>query len=349
MDYWQDTLRQNLYIYVSPVLIFGGTAGNLMSFAVMQTKSFAGTSYAFLLSCLAFADTGLLLIGLMRYWVEYLSDHQLNFRLISNFCCQCHVFFTTTLSFLAPGLILSLTIGVYFPLSAKTLFNRKKIIMAIIIYAGTIVTLNLHLFFTLSLITTDNNGTQIHFCSSKPEYHHFHLAAWVCIDALLSTFIPFVGILLGNIMIIVKLTRPRKLTGTGTSKKAASITVTLVLVSLCFLILCGPSGALYVVNIYGTSSHIQPKEIAIKDLIWCISVLLFYANSSVNFVLYCISGSKFRKALTEIIPCQKSRQTAYITEPRTQSHMTEWNSHQDSLLTLVHSHFSHPLHVTPYM
>uniref|UniRef100_A0A8W8KE29 G-protein coupled receptors family 1 profile domain-containing protein n=1 Tax=Magallana gigas TaxID=29159 RepID=A0A8W8KE29_MAGGI len=70
-------LKQNLILYVSPVLLVFGIIGNLLSFIVLngQTKKMSTYSY---LSALAIMDLAVLIVGLLRLWVAEITGSSIN-------------------------------------------------------------------------------------------------------------------------------------------------------------------------------------------------------------------------------------------------------------------------------
>ena len=60
LDYWQFNVHWEMFLYISPVLIIGGTLGNLLTLVVMQSQAFRSTPSSFILSALAVVDTGVL-------------------------------------------------------------------------------------------------------------------------------------------------------------------------------------------------------------------------------------------------------------------------------------------------
>ena len=54
---YQETTRL-MQVYIRPVLIVGGTVGNLLTFCVMQRGSMKKLSTCFYMAILALADTG---------------------------------------------------------------------------------------------------------------------------------------------------------------------------------------------------------------------------------------------------------------------------------------------------
>ena len=79
------------------------------------------------------------------------------------------------------------------------------------------------------------------------------------------------------------------------------LTIMLLLVTTLFLILLGPTyfRFIYVAFI----KRDTPLEFAKSMLVFQITAKLYKTNSGVNFLLYCISGQKFRNDLKEILCC----------------------------------------------
>ena len=79
------------------------------------------------------------------------------------------------------------------------------------------------------------------------------------------------------------------------------LTIMLLLVTTLFLILLSPT---YIRFIYLTFSEMDtPFKYANTMLFFQISFKLYSTNSGINFLLYCVSGKKFRTDLKEIICC----------------------------------------------
>ena len=88
-------------------------------------------------------------------------------------------------------------------------------------------------------------------------------------------------------------------------KKVSSVTLTLVLVSTVFILLCLPLSVciiLYQFIIKSTQNDGVESKALIKSIYYFFSVLWF-SNSAVNFYLYCLTGSKFRAECLRILTC----------------------------------------------
>ena len=91
------------------------------------------------------------------------------------------------------------------------------------------------------------------------------------------------------------------------------LTIMLLLVTTLFLILLCPG---YVRFIYlAFAKPDSPLEYANLMLFFQISFKLYTTSSGINFLLYCISGQKFRNDLKEILCC--------LSKDRYQSNATE--------------------------
>ena len=88
-------------------------------------------------------------------------------------------------------------------------------------------------------------------------------------------------------------------TNQALSKSANRGTAMLITVSLAFLILTGPVAVSYIITI-----NPDPIQKA-------VTVLVRYINHSINAVLYCMSGSRFRKELTNTYPFRLCRKKCY--------------------------------------
>ena len=131
------------------------------------------------------------------------------------------------------------------------------------------------------------------------------------IDAIFYSFAPFTIMIIANCMIIFKFMMAKcqnRRGGTESvsqalSKSAVKGTVMLVTVSTAFIILTGPASL--AVAIYGDN---------FPAMVYGVTVLLQYLNHSINAVLYCIAGSRFRHELLKVFGCYspKRRSTSSL-------------------------------------
>jgi len=74
----------------------------------------------------------------------------------------------------------------------------------------------------------------------------------------------------------------------------------LLTVSFFYLLLTSPYS---VYSLFVQSRSLDPHTDAIHHLIKTIFFLLMYLNHAINFILYCVTGRKFRHELKELFVC----------------------------------------------
>ena len=125
------------------------------------------------------------------------------------------------------------------------------------------------------------------------------------IDLVVSSFLPSSLLLVGNVLLATTVTRSarlaRRLTAAPTGsdrrsdvreKAASSLTVTLMSVSVTYICLTLPVCIFLIVQHYGMGPDTRYE--AWMRLVWAVVNLMWYCNSTVNFYLYCLTGTRFR-------------------------------------------------------
>ena len=127
-----------------------------------------------------------------------------------------------------------------------------------------------------------------------------HLYYIMTIHPLLYSTVPLVLMLLANIAIIAKLMNIKykgiSHTNQSVSKSSTRGSVMVVTVSLAFIILTTPRAV----------DSAMGNKILAHPLGYAIVFVMQYLNHSINGILYCIFGQKFRKELSNVISrCRK--------------------------------------------
>ena len=127
----------------------------------------------------------------------------------------------------------------------------------------------------------------------------------------INFFIPFVMLLSMNIVIVHALrTRGRyfKDEEKNEARNAENRQLTFMLLAIAtgFLILCSPQYMRLITYTIKSNSG-SPYEYALYILAVHTSQTLINTNNAINFFLYCISGSKFRKDLISLFRCGSVR------------------------------------------
>ena len=311
MQYPEFSFHKYLLFYVPPVLLIVGTFGNVLSFLILKKLDKKSSTFVFL-RALAITDLIVLYIGLLRLWIEEIS---IDIQTQSDWLCKTTVFLGYVGSDVSVWIIIAVTAErffvVYFPIIGRRYCNVKnaKIVILCIIFIFSSV--NVHFLWSVEIGETHLNTTTVTVCNAAEEFKSLVTAIWPWVDAAIYSFIPFVLILLLNVLIIRKMittrrTRIRRLSACAYqfSKTSFSqsqtdinrrITCMLLVVSFTFLVTTLPVNIhiiVFAINRNSTKASFVKMELAKT-----ITELLMYTNHCLNFFLYCATGRNFRNKL----------------------------------------------------
>ena len=185
--------------------------------------------------------------------------------------------------------------AIYFPLKSKTVCTIRTAKWATGIVGVTLAGYNLVYFFVVEWHFSKLYSR--HICISNDDYH----LTLDLVDSILYSFGPILLMFISNFAIAIKFTKAKRKntpnnstesTNQALSKSATRGTAMVVTVSVTFLLLTAPVG------VDNALSHI----IRLEKTPWyrAFMNLTQYLNHSINGVLYCIVGSRFRTELFQI-------------------------------------------------
>ena len=188
-------------------------------------------------------------------------------------------------------------IALYFPFKTRNICTVKTAKWASGIAFIIYFLLNFFWFFVVKQLKGDG-GARYAACVYEDFYVKYALI-YSKIDGVLYSFGPFAIMCLTNIAIIYKFIRAKmesKHGGTESTNQALSNvamrrTAILITVTMTFIILTAPANIVYAITL-----NVHP----LLDPFLCLFVAL---NHSINGLLYCIVGSKFRKELIATLRC----------------------------------------------
>ena len=151
-------------------------------------------------------------------------------------------------------------------------------------------------------IQSDKTGTHCGFTSKR--YETFFSTVWPTLDFLIFCGIPAGFLLVGNILIFAKVllskrNLKRKVSAIKSAKNRhsdtmmSSMTFTLITVNSVFII-CNTPSSIFIIKYSSWETETHGHEYAQLSLVWVIVNILMYTNNACNFLLYIISGRKFR-------------------------------------------------------
>lgn len=315
-----ERMFHRLFFYTAPFLLFLGISGNLFSFAVLQSAHFRQCPCSFILRALALTDVAVLCTGLLRHWIgaiEYeISDGErmTDIRNVSAFSCKTHIFLTYWLPQLSAWTLVLVTIerllSVSNPLTATRVCSKSRMKVAWAIIGVCLAVINSHAFKTQAIhdySAVYNNVTYPKFeCHFAIEDEHFVKDVWSWMDFLLSCLLPAAIIAATNVAIVRKLAGARvarktdmRVSSSETGKKSRSLSAMLVGISVLFLVTTLPVNIFLIGNSRWPDD--TPERHYIKQVAYALTNLLFYTNNATNFVIYCVTGSRFRAAVAAMI------------------------------------------------
>ena len=197
-----------------------------------------------------------------------------------------------------------------------------------------IILLHIHYLYGFEITESCKNNI-LKCCPGKSDwYHWFHTIVWPWVDLLEFSLLPFGLLVLSNTVLVWKVfasmrearssfTVGQTVTAGKESRdrKVSSLTVTLVTLSISFLILTTPLSLYLIIRPYVLTPSFFMKDVVLTgifDVFWAAGNVMWYANSAVNFYLYCLTGTRFREESKAIMSGCFScfRQTAAMTGRR---------------------------------
>ena len=294
---------------VAPILIAFGTGGNILSIVVLTRKSIRKSTTAIFLIFLTISDLCVLYTGLFRQWLIYLNN--IDIRHLSEAFCKIHTWLVYSSLDFSAWIIITVTleriIAVWCPYSHNSRCRRQTALICIITVLTFILGLNAHLLYGM---VDKESGIIEQKCSSIDEsYSNFFRSLWSWIDLCMFCLIPFVVIVFGNSIILFKLLQRNRTSNQqnqnqeisqGRQHHQSSMTAMLCTLNTVFFITTLPI-SIYNIGYTYWYSTTDPHVIAKLELWWSVVNMLMYTNNALNFLLYSLSGSRFRKELKRVM------------------------------------------------
>lgn len=312
-----DKVNNFLKLYISPLLICLGTIGNLLAFIVLVKNAKKVSTYHYLY-VLAIMDIILLMTNLLQLWIRQLTGIFIQDE--ADWLCKLFIFLGFFSSDASVWLIIAVTIerwiAVQMPLKTSIICTPRRTKLSIICLLFSIASINCHFLWSMELQEVKNNNTKhIYECKASPDYHVLTYNVWPWVDAIIYSFLPFVIISVVNIMIIktVCTARRKRETLLITTKQNmmeirrtnSKLTVMLLSLSFSFLFLTLPMNIMMIAVVFWNKNIHSEQENASFNLMRTITELLMYTNHTINFMLYFLTGQRFRQQFAKIfLPCR---------------------------------------------
>ena len=198
-------------------------------------------------------------------------------------------------------------IAIFWPLKVCIYCTRRKTLTMISILIAIMSVVNLPVF-SASDIVKRHTGYQCYllgYVDSQSE------AIYILLYSLLYSIIPFCIILILNTLTVKKIYSQEKFrvqhqtSQRGKPGRSTSMTVTMFAVCIVFVLTTLPG---QVLSLNRAVTRLRGMDLQLGNNIFVLTLYkLDSVNHSVNFILYCVTGSVFRQTLVRLFTCRKRR------------------------------------------
>jgi hypothetical protein len=280
---------------ITPIILLGCAVGNIVSFFVLLRPRLRKQTTSIYLAVLCVAEMGTCYTGLLRQFV--LDAFNLDIRTINSFTCRTHIYFTYVFLRLAPFLLALVTLQRYLYISQLAMCSLKSTCIQLFCCILFVCLAEFHLFIFYELTYSDTRPRSNHIpfeCTvdkvRHDKYYTYRSQIYPKLTLVAYTIFPLTIIIIGNAL-VVRTVRQASNRSRSTTQKKHSVTRMLYAVSILYTVLTTPASIF--LAIAPTSYQLAPAF----RLQWTLLRLLFYLCHSVNFILFCASGTFFRQEL----------------------------------------------------
>ncbi|KAL8595996.1 hypothetical protein ACOMHN_018308 [Nucella lapillus] len=304
-----------LYTFSLPVIIIAGLVGNSL-ILILQRKLDKGergsSSLSVLISSLSVSDSVMLVVSGGSWFLAYA------FQIVSpdlhDVTCKLVFWLTYVAGLTSSWLLVAMTFQratcIVWPHRAGAVWTLKAGRWTVAIIVVVAMLLNAHILYGRSLQLTPN-GERLCLYTTE-EYRQFNTDVWPLVDFILSSCLPFLFILVSNAVLVkrvrqsLKEAREKLMTSQSDQlqarqEKTSSMTLSLVSVSVAFIVLTLPLCLFFVLQRTGGYFTIQDVDEAARNvLLEAVGNVLWLTNNAVNFYIYLGTGSRYRAALQDL-------------------------------------------------
>lgn len=294
-------------VCLSPIILFG-VLGNLFSLLVWVKGRRRKTSTARYLSALAVADIIVLLTTALEFWLGHTMH--IDPRAHGTFPCKFFYFMAFFAPSLSAWILVAVTVeralSVWIPHKINVACRPVTAVVMTGVMSFVLCLLYLPILTGVDVVTVHTPTTTWTVCSPLSEsiYRKF-LHIWFYVDLCIFFIVPFLVMLICNISILAKVVclakkrrsslhaRGQNQTGGKSKKMLKTVTRRVVILCVTYFVCNSPLAVLNVIVSSPQADFIlDADDVQYYRLAFHI---LMYLNNGVNFLLYCMIGSGFRK------------------------------------------------------
>ncbi|XP_076467644.1 uncharacterized protein LOC143298649 [Babylonia areolata] len=302
-----------LWKFYTPGLLLLGGFGNLTTILVMRRfKDSNSSSQRVILMALAVSDLLLLYVGALRDWLFYVFNVKVNPML-----CKVAIWLLYVMGTVSAWLLVCVTVqrmvAVKWPHKVRIVCSLRRtwMIITAVVFSACIIHFP---------VLMDTGVAYSSYCDHQSELRDSDSVERDWVDISISCIIPSVCLVVCDVILSRTLFKSSASSAAVSStvyaisntpghsdsrRKRASKTTVMVLALSCTFILLTLPVCVYMVWVRNTGNQLtnDPRLLAISELALTVTTLLWYTNSAINFLLYCFTGSKFRKEFLTMMCC----------------------------------------------
>ncbi|KAK2140932.1 hypothetical protein LSH36_1201g00044 [Paralvinella palmiformis] len=306
---------------VVPTFLLVGLFGNTMTVIVMRHSLFRATSIAIILVALSLSDSALLLmVPFNKLFVQkYLG---FDVRALHWFGCKAFFWFWRTAKMTSSWFIVLISLErfvvINYPLKARTLVTKRTAVCGILLVYTVIGTFNL---IWVSFSDVIRGGKCLSNVADDPAKTAF-VRAFVVAGSSLYTHIPVVLTVFFNLISVIKLirqdrkrrlmTQMMRVTHPKRQDTSSLLSAMLIGISFAFFVLVTPISVLHALTVYKGVNLFHTTDYVLV-IVREVAMTTEQLNYSINFYLYVLCSSAFRKQFVSII---KKRICCHDGRPR---------------------------------
>ena len=355
------TFRITVYVFLGSVICLVGFIGNILSIIVLRRDRDRKNTTTWLLQALAVADSLYLLASVLIQTLQTIKFDTNWWPAFTRIYPRARPYVWPIASIVQTTtvwIVLLITVDRYIAVTRpiNTYIKKRKhtkvCVVLIFVAAGLY---NIPRFFEKEVVTTFNH------CKNRTEYNVVHtpfrldrtyfLVYHVVLHCIFRTVGPLFVLLFLNVGLIWKFKRAQKTRNhlTGTAAHYASVTLMVITVVTVFIVCEFPDAMLRIVAVL---LHDDPKEQRTNDTLLYLNVIsnaLLTLNSAVNFLMYCFTGTQFRKTVIRLCyHCdwkRRSKRESYLARTLSRETQLARTVSKDSQIVWATSHSDRRLHV----
>lgn len=303
-------------------LLLAGLFGNAVSCIIFSKKGLNSSTTSVYLRFLAVADTLCLLFNCVIWKIRlYMGFIHFSDEVLQQFICAFSYYGIFACLQQSSWLVVAMTVDrsvhIFFPTKSNIICTKKRACM-LSTFIFIVPLIFYHPYFYLykkgAYISIDpkNKYSVVVSCEIVSESASFYLTDILFpLDTIMYSVVPSVILLVINSLMIrhvYKSTKRRQEMTQGkdekSNKKALQMTITLICISFYFFLSTFPVALNILIFHFRRTTKLKEY---IDHLSYSRFFNLFsYTNNAVNFFIYCLSGSKFRKEFRKLFIKEKA-------------------------------------------